>query len=195
MPRSAVVGWGDRVCACLAAWCEWDTASAIPGGADQRFHVIEIPLERAAPAGGETILCLGHPPLERLGARDIVGFLELARVDAQVAVRRLHQLFQVAEAEGIIHGERADNSEPQTLVNEPVEGMGAPGSGLRFRLAPDRAQSIHASSLVITRRPVLSHRASARCDNRTRCEGPRKRCPLSSRSMTAEKTARWLRRA
>src|SRR5688500_2403581 len=138
MPRSAVVGWGERVCACLAAWCEWDTASAIPGGADQRFHVIEIPLERTAPAGGETILCLGHTPLERLGARDIIGFLELARVDAQVAVRRLHQLFQVAEAEGIIHGERADDSKPQTLVNETVEGVGAPGSGLQIGRASCR---------------------------------------------------------
>src|SRR5687768_3447516 len=60
--------------------------SALPGGADERLHVVEVPLERATAGGGELVLRTRDASLERLGAGDVLRVLELARVDAQVAV-------------------------------------------------------------------------------------------------------------
>jgi len=71
------------------------------------------------------ILSLGHPAFERLCASDVFGLFELARMHAEVAVGRLHQLLEIAEAEGIIDGECAHNAKAQALVNQPIECVGA----------------------------------------------------------------------
>ena len=47
--------------------------------------------------------------------------LQAAGVDAQVSVRRLQQTFQFVERQSIVHRERADDAEPEPLVNQPVE--------------------------------------------------------------------------
>src|SRR6476620_2849268 len=52
--------------------------SALPRGADQRCHLVEIALEGTAAGGGEAVLRTRHAPLERLGAGDVGGILELA---------------------------------------------------------------------------------------------------------------------
>src|SRR5690348_6773299 len=65
---------GDPECRVIGMLRE----SAFPRGADQRFHVVEIALECATAAGGEAILRARHATLERLGAGDVGGVLELA---------------------------------------------------------------------------------------------------------------------
>src|SRR3954462_4431106 len=73
--------------------------SALPGGADERLHVIEIPLERAPAGGGELVLRPGHPALERFRTGDVLRVLELSRVHAQVAVGRVHHALEIVERE------------------------------------------------------------------------------------------------
>src|SRR2546422_11186315 len=91
---------------------------------NQGFHVVQVALQRTPPGGGETILGLRNPPLERLGARDVLRLLEPARVHTQVAVRGLEQRLELIEAQGIVHGERAHDAEAYPLVNQPVELRG-----------------------------------------------------------------------
>src|SRR5712671_2895013 len=114
-----------RACVCFIAWWVCDTLSALPGGANERFHVIQVALEGAAARCRQTVLGLRHPSLEALGAGDVLRPFQLSGVDTQIAIGRLHQLLEIAEAEGIVDRERADDAEPQTLVNESVEGVGA----------------------------------------------------------------------
>src|SRR5687767_11293012 len=83
--------------------------------------MVEISLERPAPRCREPILRLRHPSLERFRARDVLGFLQLARVDAQVSVGRVHQLLQVAEAQRVVDRKSADDAEPEALVYETIE--------------------------------------------------------------------------
>src|SRR5215218_7936891 len=95
--------------------------SALPGGADERLHVVEIPLERATAGGGELVLRSGDATLERLGAGDVLRVLELARVDAQVAVGGVHQSLEIVEGERLVDGERAHDPESHALVDQTVE--------------------------------------------------------------------------
>src|SRR4051812_30541793 len=83
IPDCAGVCWGGRACACFTECGAGVTFSALPRGANQRLHVVQVPLECATSGGGELVLCLGHPPLERFRAGDVFRFLELARVHAQ----------------------------------------------------------------------------------------------------------------
>jgi hypothetical protein len=53
-------------------------------------------------------------------------------LDAQVAVGRLQQPFQVVERQLLVHRERADDAEAQPFVNEPVERQRAALVGLRL---------------------------------------------------------------
>src|SRR6476661_2061070 len=92
---------------------------AIARGADQRFHMIQITLERAASNCRQPVLRLRHATLERFRAGDVIRLLELARVYAQIAVGCLHQLLEVAERQRIVDGERADDSETKSLVYQP----------------------------------------------------------------------------
>src|SRR5881394_49637 len=111
------------------------------GGADQRFHVVEIALQRAPAMRGEAILGLGHAPGERLHAGHVLRFLELARVHAQVAVGRVEQAFELVERETLIHGERADDREAHALVDQPIE------------LAPGGLGELHRPLRVTVRCP------------------------------------------
>src|SRR5436190_1753942 len=132
--------------------------SAFPRGANERLHVIQITLERATPGGSQGVARPGYPPLEAFVARDVVRFLELARVDAEVAIRGLHQPLEVVEAQRVVHGERAHDAEAQPLVNQPVE---AERAFLAPALAADRAQP--AGTLAfLGNGAVFSHRVSAR---------------------------------
>src|SRR5437879_3884880 len=87
---------------------KWGPASALPRDANQRLHMVEVPLQRLAPGGREPVHRLGHTPVEGLAAGDVLRVLELARVDAEVAVARFEQCFQLAEGEALADGERAD---------------------------------------------------------------------------------------
>src|SRR5207244_2307408 len=96
-------------------------SSPVTGGVNQRFHVVQVALQRAPPGAGEPVLGLGDPAFERLGARDVLRVLQPARVHAQVPVRRLEQRLELVEAQRVVHGERAHDAETDALVNQAVE--------------------------------------------------------------------------
>src|SRR3990170_2352608 len=101
---------------------------------------------------------------------DVIGFLELPGMDAQISIGGLHQLFQIAEAERVVNRQSADDTETQPLVNETVERMRAVRRGLTVRLTADRTQSSGNAPLVVARRSVFTHHASARCVLQIQCE-------------------------
>src|SRR2546422_3072239 len=101
--------------------------SALAHGADERFHVVQIALQRAAAGVGQAVLGARHAPVERLEALDVVSVLEPARVDAQVAVGGLHQTLELIEAEPVIDRQRADDAEAHALVDHAVEQHRRPG--------------------------------------------------------------------
>ena len=96
---------------------------ALACGADESFHVIEVPLERSPSECRETILRLRHAAFERFRAGDVLRLLELSRVHAEIPVGGVHQLLEIAEAERIIHRQRADDPQPETLVNETIDAI------------------------------------------------------------------------
>ena len=90
-------------------------------GLNQPFHLIQVTFQRVPPGGAEAIHRFGQPAFKVLLAHDVFGFLELARVDAQVAVRGGEQFLQVVEAERLIRRQGADDSQAHALVNQAVE--------------------------------------------------------------------------
>lgn len=88
---------------------------------DERFHVTQIFFERTAAGGSQFVFGLGQAPFEKLRAGDVACFFEFARVYAQIAISRIHQVLQIAEAQRFIRRERTDNSEAQTFVNQTIE--------------------------------------------------------------------------
>src|ERR1051326_4935431 len=73
--------------------------STAAGRADDRLHVAEVAFERLATGGGQAILGLGRAPVEIFFADDVLRLFQLARVHAQVSVRRVQELFEVVEGE------------------------------------------------------------------------------------------------
>ena len=89
--------------------------------ADQRLHVIQVELQLAPTHLRQRVLGPRHSALERFFTRDVPGVLEPSRVRAQVAVRGAEQLLEVGERERTVYGERAHDTEPDPLVNQPIE--------------------------------------------------------------------------
>ncbi len=109
---------------------------------DQRLHVTQVFLERAAPGNGQLVFGLRQATFEKLGAGDVACFFELARVYAQVSVSRVHQFFQIAERQRFIRSQRTDDSEAQPFVDQTIEVRGRAllfrASDLRIRNFGDR---------------------------------------------------------
>src|SRR5689334_6629165 len=78
--------------------------SALARGANERFHVVEIAFEGATAGRGDGVLRLRHASLEGLRARDVLGLLQLARVDAEISVRGIEELLEIVEAERVGRG-------------------------------------------------------------------------------------------
>src|SRR2546430_15151034 len=131
----------------------------------QRFHVVQVALQRAPPGSGEPILGLRNPSLERLRASDVLRLLEPARVHAQIAVRRLEQGLELVEAQRLVDGQRAHDAKAHALVDQPVELGGARTPALALEPLLDR--------LGLPRRSLLSHRTSEQWSRRTRRAGRR----------------------
>jgi hypothetical protein len=74
-----------------------------PHSLDQRFHVIQVSLERFATRGSQSILRLRHAAFEALRAFDVIGLFEATRMDAQIPVRSLEQFFQLIESKRVIN--------------------------------------------------------------------------------------------
>src|SRR5271157_2772553 len=94
---------------------------SLPRRPDQRFHVIQVAFQRPAPPGGQPVFRFGQPPVKRFCAHDVVRLLEFPSVHAQVPIRCLQQGLQLVERQRTIHGQCADNAQPDALVNQPVQ--------------------------------------------------------------------------
>jgi hypothetical protein len=103
---------------------------SLAGDADQSFHVVQIFFERAAAGGGEAIFGFRHAAVEGFGATEIAGVLELARVNAEVAVGGAEQLLEFVESERFVDGKGADDRETRAFMNQAIE-IGAEVSGGR----------------------------------------------------------------
>src|SRR5215207_3693459 len=97
------------------------SCSAFPDGANERLHVIDVPLQGATAVRGELVLRPWHSALERLRAGDVLRVLELARMHAQVSVGGAEQELEVIERHGVIGRERAHDPEPHALVDQAIE--------------------------------------------------------------------------
>src|ERR1041384_1242986 len=130
-------------------------------GLDQGLHVVQMPLQRPPPRGGQAVLRPRDAAVERLGAGDVVRVLELAGVDAEIAVGQLEQRLELVEGERVHAGERGDDAEPHALVDQAVEiGCGAGGATRRARGLARRNR--------MSRCVALSHRTSVQSETRTR---------------------------
>src|SRR5690606_30976014 len=101
-------------------------ASRRPHVPDDRFHVVQVTLQRAPPLCRQAVLGARDAPLEGLDAFDVAGLLEAARVHAQVAVRGTEETLEVVEAERVVDRERADDAEAHAFVDHAVQLDGAP---------------------------------------------------------------------
>src|SRR5262245_7199886 len=86
-------------------------------GAEDRLHVRDVLVERAPAGGRDSILGARDAAVERLVAGDVFCLLQLSRVDAQVAVRRLQQLLELEKRQSIVDGEGADDAQAQPFVD------------------------------------------------------------------------------
>src|ERR1700722_3044792 len=96
--------------------------SAFAGGANQRLHVIQIAFQGFAPRGSQPVFGLGQTPVERFRAQDVVGFFELSGMDAEISVGGFQQRFKFVKGQRAIYGERADDAQADSLMNQPIQG-------------------------------------------------------------------------
>src|SRR2546426_282966 len=161
LPSMTMATWREVLCVIKRSRKKKNPRSARARCANQRFHVVEVALERPPAEGGESVFRLGDSGLERLVACNVFRVLELARVHAEIAVARLQQRLELVERESLADRERAHDREPHPLVNQPVELR---RRGVRFRF--HRSFHFRAGD---PRRIALSHRTSVRLRIRMRC--------------------------
>src|SRR6266478_1706505 len=80
--------------------------STLAGGTNKCFHMIEIALKRLTACGHQAVLRLRQASVKRLGANDVIGFFELACMNAQVPVGCFQKRFEFIECERAIDGQR-----------------------------------------------------------------------------------------
>src|SRR5438876_7298905 len=119
LPSMMTATWREVLCD--IKFCLKKNASALTSRADERFHVVEIALQGAPTRGRQPVFGLGDAAGERFAARDVLRFLELAGVHAQVAVGRLEERLQLVEGQRVVHRQRADDAEADPLVDQPVQ--------------------------------------------------------------------------
>jgi hypothetical protein len=83
--------------------------------------LIEVFSEGATAGRGEAIFGAGDAAFEKFYAGNVLGFFELAGVDAEIAVGGFEHALEVVEAEGIVRREGADYAKTDALVNEAIE--------------------------------------------------------------------------
>src|SRR5690606_37093453 len=128
---------------------------------DQRFHVVEVPLQRAPARRRQAEVGTRDPAIEALPALDVSRLLELAGVNAQVAVGGTEHRLELVEAEALVDGEHADDAEPHPLVDQAIEVDGATFGGSP-RLAAQRPLGTGAARAGLSESPFFSHHASRR---------------------------------
>src|SRR5580658_8588930 len=93
-PLPSMIIAACRVLCCIKLECIKKDL-LVPHGVDERFHVIEIPLKRAPSGGRQLELRLRHAAFERFLAGEVAGFLEFARMHAEVAIGGVEKLLKV----------------------------------------------------------------------------------------------------
>src|SRR5580704_13399073 len=112
---------GEVLCSMKFSRKKKEPRLAVARHLNECFHVVEVTLQGPAAGRRQAVFGPRHPPREALGTGDIPRLLQLAGVDAQIAVGRVHQLLQLVEAEGGIHRQRAHDAKPEPLMNEAIE--------------------------------------------------------------------------
>src|SRR5829696_9340112 len=97
------------------------TCSAFPDGANERLHVVDVPLQGTTAVRGELVFSPRHAALERLCARDVLRVLELARVDAQVSVGGAEQELEIVERHRVVRGEPAHDPQSHAFMDQAVQ--------------------------------------------------------------------------
>src|ERR1035438_2609351 len=64
---------------------------------DERFHMIQVALQRAPPGGRHPVIGARHAAGEALGTVHVPGFFQLPCVDAEVTVGSIQQFLEFAE--------------------------------------------------------------------------------------------------
>ena len=77
---------------------------------DQCFHVIQIVLQRLAASRGQAILRPGKASHKILTADNVIGFLQLARVHAQVAICGVEESLEIVEGQSVIGGQSTEDT-------------------------------------------------------------------------------------
>src|SRR6267143_4194567 len=95
--------------------------STLAGRSNKCFHMIEIALQRLPARGHQAVLRLRQAPVKGLRANNVICFFQLACMNAQVAIGGLEQGFQFIKCERAIDRQRADNSQADALVDEPIQ--------------------------------------------------------------------------
>jgi len=172
--------------------------SVVAGDADPRFHLIEIFGEGAAARGSKAIFGPRDASFKKLIAGNVLCLLQLAGVNAEIAVGGLEHALEVVEAERLVGGEGADDAEPDALVNQAVEfgkfGRGPPIMHANFGATCVRGPVV----LAVWKR--FSHRASnlrdvSRSKIRKLCAGRQSLRPETSCHKPRGREQRDLRRA
>src|SRR6266516_911758 len=107
LPSMTMATWREVLCVIKRSRKKKNPRSARARCANQRFHVVEVALERPPAEGGESVFRLGDSGLERLVACNVFRVLELACVHAEIAVARLQQRLELVERETLADRERA----------------------------------------------------------------------------------------
>src|SRR6266404_1612440 len=74
---------------------------------DERFHMAEVTLQSSTTRGSEFVFGFWQPAFEIFRTRDISGFFEVARVDAEIAIGCIQQALKITEAQSFIRSECA----------------------------------------------------------------------------------------
>src|SRR6188474_2493660 len=112
---------GEVLCIIKSIGKKRERCSAFPIHANDRLHVIEVTLERAAPGRREAEFRPRRAPFESLLADEVLGVLELSRVDAEVAVRCVEETLEIRERQEFVRRERADDAEAHAFMNELLQ--------------------------------------------------------------------------
>src|SRR5262245_34889061 len=88
---------------------------------NQAFHVAQIIFERAAAGRAQFVFGFRNTALKKLCTNNVSRILELARMDAQIAIGGTHQSFEIIKCKAVVSGESADDTESQSFVNQPIK--------------------------------------------------------------------------
>jgi len=88
---------------------------------DDGVHVIEIFFERHAPGCSQPVYGPRRTTCKRLLTRHVSRVFELARMDAEIAIRGVQCGFQVSERKVARRRQGADNAEAHAVVEQPIK--------------------------------------------------------------------------